>query len=85
MPSYCLKCVENTKNIILQVSRAINYGIIILLKCVICGCRKSKFNKEQEAKGLLNNLLIRKLFSKILILRDILFGWNVTPLYKMNV
>ena len=28
MPSYCLKCGENTKNIILHVSRAINDGII---------------------------------------------------------
>ena len=29
MPSYCLKCGDNTKkNIILHVSRAINDGII---------------------------------------------------------
>ena len=70
MPSYCLKCGENTKSIILQVSRTINGGIIILSKCVVCGDKKSKFIKEQEARGLLNNLVIKKLLSKIPILRD---------------
>ena len=73
MPSYCLKCGENTKNIILQVSRAINSGIIILSKCAVCGDKKSKFIKKQEAKGLLNNLVIRSLLSKIPLLRNILF------------
>ena len=72
MPSYCLKCGENTKNSILQVSKTTNGGIIILQKCAVCGDKKSKFIKEQEAKGLLNNLVIRKVLSKIPILRDIL-------------
>ena len=40
MRSYCLKCGENTKNIILQVSRAINKGIITLSKCAVCGDKK---------------------------------------------
>ena len=73
MPSYCLKCGENTKSIILQVSRAINDGIIILSKCAVCGDKKSKFIKKQEAKGLLNNLVIKTFLGKIPILRDILF------------
>ena len=78
MLSYRLKCGENTKNIILQVSRAINRGIIILSKCVVCGDKKSKFIKKQEANGLLNNLVLKKLLSatplsKIPVLRDILF------------
>ena len=64
MPFYCLKFGENTKSIILQVSRAINDGIIILLKCAACGDKKQKFIKEQEAKGLLNNLVIKKLLIK---------------------
>ena len=54
MPTYCLKCGENTKNIILRVSTTINSGIIILSKYVVCGDKKSKFIKKQEAKGLLN-------------------------------
>ena len=73
MQSYCLKCGENTKNIILQISRAINDGIIILSKCAVCSDKKRKFIKKQEAKWLLNNLVIRTLLSKILALRDILF------------
>ena len=73
MPSYCLKCGENIKSIILQVSRAINDGIIILSKCAVCGDKKSKFIKKQEAKGLLNNLVIKTFLGKIPILRDILF------------
>ena len=73
MPFCCLKCGQNTKSIILQISRAINDGIIILSKYVVCGDKKSKFIKKQEAKGLLNSLAIRKILSKIPILRDILF------------
>ena len=73
MPSYCLKCGENTKNIILQLSKAINCGTIILSNCAVCGDKKSKFIKKQEAKGLLSNLGIRTLLSKIPILRDIFF------------
>ena len=33
MSSYCHRCGENSKSTILQVSRAINGGIIILSKC----------------------------------------------------
>ena len=73
MSSFCLKCGENTKNIILQVSKAINGGAIILSKCVVCDDKKSKFIKKQEGKGLLNNLGIKTLLSKIPILRDVLF------------
>ena len=73
MLSNCLKCGENTKNIILKVLRAINDGIVILSKCAVCGDKKSKFIKKQEAKGLLNNLVIKKPLSKIPILRNNLF------------
>ena len=61
MPYYCLKGGENTKNIILQVSRAINGGIIILSKCAVCYDKKSVFIRKQEANRLLNNLVIRTL------------------------
>ena len=32
---------------------------MILSKCAICGGKKSKFIKEQQAKGLLSNLGLR--------------------------
>ena len=67
------KCGENTKSISPQVSKTINGGTIILSKCAVCGNKKSKFNKKQEAKGLLSNLSIRTLLSKIPIFGDVLF------------
>ena len=46
---------------------------MILAKCEICGSKKSKFIKQQEAKGLLSKSGIRTPLSKIPLLRDILF------------
>ena len=45
---------------------------MILSKCAICGSKKSKFINKQEAKGLLSKLGIKKPFSKLAILSDIL-------------
>ena len=41
-------------------------------KCPVCGIEKSRFVKEQEAKGLSSNLGIKTLLSKIPLL-NILF------------
>ena len=46
---------------------------MILSKCALCGSKKLKFIKEQEAKGLLSNLGIRTPLSKIPLLGDIIF------------
>ena len=46
---------------------------MLLSKCVKCGSKKSRFIKNQEAKGLLINLDIRTLLSKVPLLGDILF------------
>ena len=40
----------------------------MLSKCAICNNKKSRFIKEQEARGLLNNLGIRTPLSKIPLL-----------------
>ena len=40
-------------------------------KCAICGSKKSRFIKNQEAKGLLNNLGIKIPLSKVPILGDL--------------
>ena len=73
MESYCLKCRKTTKNIDQQVSSTSNGTIMILSKCAICDSKKSKFIKQQEAKGLLSKLGIKTPLSKIPILGDILF------------
>ena len=51
-----------------------NHGkAIILSTCAICDSKKSKFIKDQEAKGLLSNLGLRTPLNKIPVLGDILF------------
>ena len=56
MLSYCFKRRRNTKSINPKVSKTTNSKAIILSICAICGSKKSKFIKQQEAKGLLSNL-----------------------------
>ena len=59
MLSYCLKCKKNTESKNPKVSKTTNGKMMILSKCTISGSKKSKFIKEQQAKGLLSNLGIR--------------------------
>ena len=56
MLSFCLKCKRNAESINPKVSKTINGKAMILSTCAICGSKKSKFIKQQEAKGLLSNL-----------------------------
>ena len=69
MESYCLKCKKHTENIDPQVSN----GKLMISKCAICGSRKFKFIKKQNAKGILSSVGIKTLLSKIPILGDVLF------------
>ena len=73
MESYCLKCKKHTENIDPKGSASSNGRLIILSKCAICGSKKSRFIKNQEAKWLLSKLGIRTPLSKVPILGDILF------------
>ena len=50
MESCCLKCKTNTENINPKVSAMSNGKAMILSKRAICGSRKSRFIKNQEAK-----------------------------------
>ena len=59
MKSYCLKCRKNTENINPRVSKTSNSRTVLLSKCAICDSKKSRFIKNQEAKGLLSNLDVR--------------------------
>ena len=75
MKSYLkyLKCRKNTENINPRVSKTSHDRTIVLSKCEICDSKKSRFIKNQEAKGPLSNLGIRTPLSKEPILGDILF------------
>ena len=46
---------------------------MLLSKCAICGTKKSRFKKEQGAKGTLSSLGLKRPLSKIPLLGDILF------------
>ena len=72
MESYCLKCRKNTENIDPKVSASSN-GRVMISKCALCGSKKSRFIKNQEAKGLLSKLGIKTPLSKVPILGDILY------------
>ena len=58
-------------------------GKAMISKCAICVSKKSRFIKNQEAKGLLSNLGIKTPLSKVPILGDILF-WSATSLKVYN-
>ena len=73
MLSYCLKYKKNIESIDPKVSATSNGRTTILSQCAICGSKKSKFIKKQDANGLLSNLDIRTPLNKIPILGDALF------------
>ena len=72
MNTYCVKCKKHTENIDSKIFVTKNNRLIRESKCPVCGIKKSRFVKEQEAKVLLRNLGIRTPLSKIPLL-NILF------------
>ena len=72
METYCVKCRKNTKNLNSNIFKTKNGRLIMESKCAGCVIKKSRFVKEQKAKGLLSNLGIKTPLSKIPLL-NILF------------
>ena len=70
--TYCLKCKKDTDNIDPKMFRTKNNRLIMQSKCSVCKNKKSRFVKQQEAKGLLSNLGIKTPLSKIPLL-NVLF------------
>ena len=67
-----MKCRKDTENIDPKMVRTKNNRLVMQSNCFICAIKKSRFVNKQEAKGLLSNLGIRTLLSKIPLL-NILF------------
>ena len=65
MKTYCVKCRKDTENIDPKIVRTKNNTLVMQSKCSVCEIKKSRFLKEQEAKGLLSNLGIKTPLSKI--------------------
>ena len=72
MKTYCVKCRKDTENLNSKIFKTKNNRFFMKSKCPVCGITKSRFVKEQEAKGLLSNLGIKTPLSKIPFL-NILF------------
>ena len=67
MKTYCVKCRRDKENTDPKMVRTKN-RLVMQAKCPVCGIKKSRFVKEQGAKGLLSNLGIKTLLSKIPLL-----------------
>ena len=80
MLSYCLKCRRNTKSEKPKAVKTKNRRIMLLSKCAVSDSKKSKFIKEQEARGLLSKLT----GMKIPLLSDLPIGNILFQKYKMN-
>ena len=72
MKTYCLKCKKDTDNIDPKMFRTKNNRLLMQSKCSVCGTKKSRFVKKQDAEGLLSNLGIKTPLSKIPLL-NVLF------------
>ena len=69
MKTYCVKCRKNTENLNSKIFKT-KYGRLIMQsKCTECGFKKSRFVKEQKAKGLVSNLGIKTPLSKTPLLK----------------
>ena len=70
--TYCLSCRKYTKNTNSRIVKSKNNRSMIQSNCTICNSKKSRFIKEQQAKGLLSNLGIKTPLNKVPLL-NILF------------
>ena len=59
MKTSCVKCRKDTENLNSKIFKAKNNRLIMQSKCAVCRIKKSRFVKEQEAKGSLSNLGIK--------------------------
>ena len=64
---------KKKENLNPKVSKTSNGKTMLLSKCAISGSEKSRFIKNQEAKGILSNLGLKTPSNKIPLLGDILF------------
>ena len=72
MKTYWVKYKKDTENIDPKIVRTKNKRLVMQSKCSICGTKKSRFIKDQEAKSLLSNLGVKTPLSKIPLL-NVLF------------
>ena len=64
-----MNCRKNTENLNSKTFKTKNGRLIMQSKCPVRGIKKSRFVKEQGAKGLLSNLGIKTPLSKTPLLK----------------
>ena len=72
MKTYCMICKKDTENLDPKIVKTKNGRLLMQSKCTICKIEKSRFIKEQEAKGLFSNLRIKTPLSNIPLLHVLL-------------
>ena len=72
MTTYCVKFRTDPESIHPKIVRTKSNRLIMQSKSSVCGIKKSRFVKEQEAKVLLSNSRIKTPLSKIQLL-NVLF------------
>ena len=65
MKTYYLRCKTDTDSIDPKMFRTKNNRLLMESKSSVCKNKKTRFVKEQDAKGLLSNLGINTPLSKI--------------------
>ena len=65
MKAYCLVCRKNTDNVNSKMTKTKNGRLQLKSQCSICGNKKSRFVKKQEANGILSSSGIKTPLSKI--------------------
>ena len=73
MDTYCVGERKYTGNIDPKVFRTKNNRYVMKSTCSVCGRKKAKFIKKQEASGILSMLGIKTPLSKIPLLGDLVF------------
>ena len=66
MKTYCMKCRKDTESIDPKMVRTKNNRLVMQSNFFVCRIKKSRFVKEQEAKGLLSNIGIKAPFEKFM-------------------
>ena len=70
---YCLKSKKKYKKCRLKSIKNKNGRAMLSSKCAVCSKKKSRFMKEQQAKGILTSLGLKTLLTKIPLFGGILF------------
>ena len=73
MEKYCVSCKKNTADKYCSVRRTEQNRLMLVSNYTICGKKKSRFIKNQEASKLLCKLGIKTPLSSIPLIGDIVF------------